>query len=91
MQSTTEVDHKQSRASGGLSTMDNLQGLCHSCHSRKTATEDGRWLARNPALRQFATATPATFATDEGDRAGSVARVANVAGVAPLGGGVWVS
>ena len=21
----------------------NLQALCHSCHSRKTAEEDGRW------------------------------------------------
>lgn len=36
-------------------------------------------LARNPALRQFATATPATFATDERDGRGSVAKVATVA------------
>ena len=21
----------------------NLQGMCHDCHSRKTAIEDGRW------------------------------------------------
>ena len=48
---------------------------------RARIERDGRreTLARNPALRQFATATPATFATDEGDRAGSVARVATVA------------
>ena len=36
-------------------------------------------LAGNPALRQFATATSATFATDEGGAASDVAGVATVA------------
>jgi putative DNA primase/helicase len=47
---------------------------------RARIERDGRreTLARNPALRQFATATPATFATDGSGGAGSVARVATV-------------
>ena len=36
-------------------------------------------LARNPVLNGNATATPATFATEESDKTGSVARVARVA------------
>lgn len=39
----TEVDHKQPHK-GDLNLfwdMDNWQSLCHSCHSRKTAKEDG--------------------------------------------------
>lgn len=37
---STEVDHKVPRSSGGDDSDDNLQGVCTSCHSRKTATED---------------------------------------------------
>mgnify|MGYP003651026733 CR=1 FL=1 len=37
----TEVDHIVPRAAGGNDAPENLQGLCKSCHSRKTATEDG--------------------------------------------------
>ena len=37
----TEVDHITPRRLGGEDTDENLQGLCRSCHSRKTATEDG--------------------------------------------------
>jgi len=37
----TEVDHIVPLASGGTNDLENLQPLCHSCHSRKTAKEDG--------------------------------------------------
>ena len=37
------VDHIVPKARGGTDDRDNLQPLCHSCHSRKTAEEDGRW------------------------------------------------
>ena len=39
----TEVDHIVAKDRGGDDSMDNLQGLCKSCHSRKTAIKDGRW------------------------------------------------
>ena len=39
----TQVDHIVPRKQGGTDQWDNLQGLCASCHSRKTAQEDGRW------------------------------------------------
>ncbi len=34
-------DHIVALEAGGTIDMKNLRGLCHSCHSRKTATEDG--------------------------------------------------
>ena len=37
----TEVDHIKPKAQGGTDETENLQGLCHQCHSIKTATEDG--------------------------------------------------
>lgn len=37
----TEVDHVVPLAQGGTNDDDNLQALCHSCHSRKTATDQG--------------------------------------------------
>lgn len=40
---STDVDHRLARAKGGTDHWDNLQALCHSCHSRKTATQDGGW------------------------------------------------
>lgn len=36
----TDVDHIVPRARGGTDEASNLQPLCHSCHSKKTATED---------------------------------------------------
>mgnify|MGYP003779313017 CR=1 FL=1 len=39
----TEVDHIVPKRDGGSDRMENLQSLCKSCHSRKTALEDGRW------------------------------------------------
>lgn len=38
-----EVDHIIPKKHGGESEMNNLQSLCKSCHSKKTAVEDGRW------------------------------------------------
>lgn len=38
---STDADHVVARSKGGDNSLDNLQGLCHRCHSRKTATEDG--------------------------------------------------
>ena len=44
---STQADHKTPRSQGGADTMENLQGACLSCHSRKTAGENrgvgGRW------------------------------------------------
>lgn len=42
----TDVDHIVPRAQGGTDAPENLQPLCHACHSRKTAVGDGRWGAR---------------------------------------------
>ena len=42
----TDVDHIVSRRKGGSEDDDNLQALCHSHHSQKTAREDGRWRRR---------------------------------------------
>lgn len=39
----TEVDHITPLSQGGTHAEENLQALCHSCHSKKTAKEDGRW------------------------------------------------
>lgn len=38
-----DVDHVVSKLVGGTDDRSNLQALCHACHSRKTAIEDGRW------------------------------------------------
>lgn len=40
---STDVDHITPKRRGGLDTLENLQGLCGSCHARKTALSDGRW------------------------------------------------
>ena len=39
----TDVDHVISKSAGGADDPSNFQALCRSCHSRKTAKEDGRW------------------------------------------------
>jgi 5-methylcytosine-specific restriction protein A len=35
----TDVDHVVPRRLGGRDALDNLQPLCHACHSRKTNRE----------------------------------------------------
>lgn len=37
----TDVDHIVPIRMGGSNQFDNLQPLCHACHSRKTVREDG--------------------------------------------------
>jgi 5-methylcytosine-specific restriction protein A len=39
----TDVDHVLPRADGGIDADENLQSLCHSCHSRKTAEQSLGW------------------------------------------------
>lgn len=41
MNAATDVDHVQPKCKGGTNELGNLQALCKSCHSRKTALEDG--------------------------------------------------
>jgi 5-methylcytosine-specific restriction protein A len=36
-----DVDHILPRSQGGQDVLENLQGLCHACHSRKTVMSDG--------------------------------------------------
>ncbi len=55
----TDVDHIVPRRCGGTDDADNLQTLCHSCHSRKTVTHDGgtgrgRQISGNPTLKTAA-------------------------------------
>ncbi len=38
-QASTDIDHIIPKAQGGEDTEENLQGLCHACHSKKTANE----------------------------------------------------
>lgn len=35
------ADHVTALAKGGTNGLENLRGLCHGCHSRKTVQEDG--------------------------------------------------
>lgn len=37
----TDVDHILPRARGGSNRWENLQALCHACHSAKTVRDDG--------------------------------------------------
>jgi 5-methylcytosine-specific restriction enzyme A len=37
----TDIDHITPRSQGGTDDWSNLQALCHSCHSHKTARYDG--------------------------------------------------
>src|SRR5437867_1797169 len=39
----TDIDHVISRRRGGGDERSNLVARCHSCHSRKTSVESGRW------------------------------------------------
>jgi 5-methylcytosine-specific restriction protein A len=45
----TDVDHVVARARGGTDAPTNLQSLCHTHHSSKTAREDGRFGPRGAA------------------------------------------
>jgi 5-methylcytosine-specific restriction protein A len=38
-----QADHIVPREQGGADDLDNLQWLCRSCHSRKSAEEGSRW------------------------------------------------
>jgi 5-methylcytosine-specific restriction enzyme A len=44
---STDVDHKiPIRAGGARWSLDNLQGLCHGCHSKKTRQEEAAYGSR---------------------------------------------
>lgn len=49
----TEVDHIIPKAQGGEDSFNNLQGLCKSCHSRKTSRERAAGLVGPNAERSF--------------------------------------
>ena len=40
-QAATDVHHIKALAQGGENSEENLQGLCHACHSRITVKENG--------------------------------------------------
>lgn len=42
----TDVDHIVPMSAGGADDESNYQSLCHAHHSKKTATEDGRWTGK---------------------------------------------
>jgi 5-methylcytosine-specific restriction protein A len=46
---STDADHIVPRRQGGADSLDNLAGMCHRCHSSKTARSDGRWGRPAPA------------------------------------------
>lgn len=46
----TDVDHILPKRAGGADSYDNLQSLCHACHSRKTATQSSGWGGRLKSL-----------------------------------------
>ncbi|MBI5763651.1 MAG: HNH endonuclease [Planctomycetes bacterium] len=52
----TEVDHIVPRRAGGKDVIENLQSLCITCHSRKTARFDGGF-GRMVSSGESATAT----------------------------------
>ncbi|ADL50540.1 HNH endonuclease [Clostridium cellulovorans] len=45
IKAATDLDHIQAHKGDEelFWNINNLQALCHSCHSRKTARDDGRW------------------------------------------------
>lgn len=46
----TDVDHITPLAQGGTHASDNLQSLCHSCHSKKTAAQSLGWQGRGDQI-----------------------------------------
>ena len=49
----TEVDHITPLRAGGTHDAENLQSLCHACHSRKTARMDGGWGRGGSKVQEF--------------------------------------
>jgi 5-methylcytosine-specific restriction enzyme A len=60
----TDVDHRVARVRGGSDAWPNLQALCHSCHSRKTAQSDGAFGNRVGGITSLAPwPNPSVFPT----------------------------
>lgn len=54
----TDVDHILAKRDGGGDDWENLQALCHSCHSRKTAREIRRAERRGRPVKTFLVCGP---------------------------------
>ena len=50
---STQVDHIIPRLKGGDDSLENLQGVCASCHSHKTATEDSTFVSNHGKPKHF--------------------------------------
>ncbi len=66
----TDADHVVPRSLGGRDCLDNLQGLCHTCHSRKTAVEDSKFATGKPKEEPQAGPIPASGPPPNSRRSG---------------------
>ncbi|RTL42767.1 MAG: HNH endonuclease [Candidatus Melainabacteria bacterium] len=85
----TDVDHKTARNNGGTDEPSNLQSLCHSCHSRKTARFDMKRQNGRFASKAASVAILVLSALSNGDTTHDTA-LRNPETPKPAQGGGWV-